>query len=63
MWRLAHFDGHNAPWLADEIVPSEAAVVDDFLVGLEDSARPIVITDELPQNLDGVRLGQNPASA
>ena len=30
-----HADGHDAPWLADEVVPGEAAVVDDVVVGFD----------------------------
>lgn len=36
MCPLAQSDGHDAPGLIDEFVPSVAAVVDDILVGLED---------------------------
>jgi hypothetical protein len=32
---LSHSDGHDAPWLADEVVPGEAAVVDDVVVGFD----------------------------
>ena len=53
----AHADGHDAPWLADEVVPGEAAVVDDVVVGFEDPVREPVIAHELPDVLDGIELG------
>ena len=30
---LPHSDGHDAPWLVDELVPGEAAVIDDVVIG------------------------------
>jgi hypothetical protein len=39
MCPLAHADGHYAPRLIDEIVPGEAAVVDDVVIGFEDAVR------------------------
>lgn len=33
MGRWSHYDGRFAPWLADEIVPSETALMDDVVVG------------------------------
>ena len=32
MCPLAQSNGHGAPWLADEFVPGEAAVIDDVIV-------------------------------
>ena len=32
---LAHADGHDTPRLIDEVVPGEAAVVDDVVVGFD----------------------------
>ena len=49
---LPHADGHDAPWLIDEVVPGEAAVVDDVIVGFEDAVRQPVVTHELPDVLD-----------
>ena len=57
MCPLSHADGHDAPWLIDEIVPGEAAVVDDVIVGFEDAVRQPVVTHELPDILDRVELG------
>jgi len=54
---LPHSDGHDAPWLTDEVVPGEAAVVDDVVVGFEDAVRQPVIAHELPQVLDGIEFG------
>jgi hypothetical protein len=34
---LAQTDGHDAPRLIDELVPGEAAVVDDVIVRFEDA--------------------------
>ena len=57
MCPLAHADAHDAPRLIDEVVPGEAAVVDDFVVGLEDAVRQPVVARELPDILDRVELG------
>ena len=57
MCPLSHANGHDAPWLIDEVVPGEAAVVDDVVVGLEDPVGEPVIAHELPDVLDRVELG------
>ena len=57
MHPLAHADGHDAPWLIDEVVPGEAAVVDDVIVGFEVAVRQPVATHELPDILYRVELG------
>ena len=57
MGPLAHTDGHDAPWLIDEVVPGEAAVVDDVVVGFEDPIGEPVITHKLPDVLNRVELG------
>jgi hypothetical protein len=57
MCPLPHSDGHDAPWLIDEVVPGEAAMVDDVVVGLEDAVREPVVAHELPDVLDRVELG------
>ena len=54
---LPHADGHDAPWLIDEVVPGEAAVVDDVVVGLEDPVGEPVIAHKLPDVLNRVELG------
>ena len=41
---MPHSDGHDAPWLIDEFVPSEAAVVDDVIVRFEYPVREPVGT-------------------
>ena len=56
MCPLAHADAHDAPRLIDEVVPGEAAVVDDFVVGLEDAVRQPVVAHELPYVLDRIEL-------
>lgn len=39
----SHSDGHDAPWLGDELVPSLAAMVQDVVLGLEDPvSEPVV---------------------
>lgn len=53
---LTHSDGHDAPWLFDEFVPSKAAMVDDIFVGFEDAVREPVIAHELPDILDRIEL-------
>ena len=50
-------DGHDAPGLIDELVPSVAAVVDDVVVGFEDAVRQPVVAHELPDVLDRVEFG------
>jgi len=57
MCPLAHADGHDAPRLADEVVPGEATVVDDVIVGFEDPVGEPVVAHELPDVLDRVELG------
>jgi hypothetical protein len=37
MCPLAHSEEHDAPRLIDELVPGEAAVVDDVVLGLKDA--------------------------
>ena len=57
MGPLAQSEGHDAPWLVDELVPSLAAVVDKIVVGFEDSVREPVVTHKLPDVFDRVELG------
>lgn len=54
---IAQSDGHDAPWLIDELVPSVAAMVDDVVVGFEHAVRQPVVAHELPDILGGVQLG------
>ena len=39
MGPIAHTDGHDRPGSIDELVPSFTAVVDDVVIGCEDSVR------------------------
>jgi len=43
--------------MIDEFFPGVAAVIDDILVGLEDSVREPVLAHELPDILDGFSSG------
>lgn len=56
MCPLAHSDGHDAPRLIDELVPCEAAVVDNVVVGFEDAVRQPVVAHELPDVFDRVEF-------
>jgi hypothetical protein len=44
---LAQSDGHDAPGLIDELVPSVAAMVDEIVVGFEEAVREPVVAHEL----------------
>ncbi len=55
---VPHPDGHDAPGLIDELVPSLAAMVEDVVVGLEDPVRQPVVAHELPDVLNRVELGR-----
>ena len=57
MGPLSQSDGHDAPGLLGELVPGEAAVVDDIVVGFEDPVREPVVAHELPDVFDRVELG------
>ena len=50
-------DGHDVPWLIDEVVPLLAAVIDDVVVGCENPVGEPVVAHELPDVLDRVELG------
>ena len=54
---IAQSDGHDAPGLIDELVPSVAAVVDDVALRGEDSVGQPVLAHELPHVLDRIELG------
>ena len=45
---IAQSDGHDAPWLVDELVPSVAAVVYDVVIRFEDAVGEPVVAHELP---------------
>ena len=57
MCPLAQSEGHDAPRLIDELVPSLATVVDEIVVGFEDAVGEPVVAHELPDVLDWVELG------
>jgi len=54
---LAQSDGHDAPGLIDELVPSVAAMVDEIVVGFEDAVREPVVAHKLPDVFDRIELG------
>jgi hypothetical protein len=54
---LAQSDGHDAPGLIDELVPSVAAMVDEIVVGFEDAVREPVVAQKLPDVFDRIELG------
>ena len=54
---IAQSEGHYAPWLVDELVPSVAAVVDDVVVGFENAVREPIVAHELPYVLGRVQFG------
>lgn len=56
MGPFADADGHDAPWLIDELVPGEAAVIDDIVVRFEDAVREPVVAHELPDVFDRVEF-------
>ena len=51
---LAQSDGHDAPGLIDELVPSVTAMVDEIVVGFEDAVREPVVAHELPDIFDRI---------
>ena len=54
---LAQSDGHDAPWLIDELVPGRTAVVDEIVVGFEDAIGEPIVAQELPDVFDRIELG------
>ena len=54
---LAQSNGHDAPGLIDELVPSLAAVVDKIIVGFEEAVGEPVIAHKLPDIFDWVEFG------
>lgn len=57
MGPFASSDGHDVPWLIDELVPGLAAVVDDVVVGGEDAVGEPVVAHELPDVFNWVQFG------
>ena len=55
---IAQANGHDAPRLVTQTVPSVATQIDDLLVGLEDAVGEEVVPQELPDILDGVQFGR-----
>jgi hypothetical protein len=49
-------DGHDAPGLVSQAVPSLAAEGDDLVVGFEDAVGQPVVAHELPEVFDGVQF-------
>ena len=49
-------NGHDAPGLADQVVPSIAAMIDNLVVGFEDAVGEPVIPHELPDIFDWIEL-------
>jgi len=54
---LAQSNGHDAPGLIDQLVPSVAAMVDEIVVGFEDAVREPVVAHKLPDVFDRIELG------
>ncbi len=48
----------GAALISDELVPGEAAVVENVVVGFEDAVREPVVAHELPDVLDRIELGR-----
>ncbi len=49
-------DGHDLPWLIDELVPGLAAQGDDLVIGYEDPVRQPVVAHELPYVFDRIEF-------
>jgi hypothetical protein len=45
---MAQSDGHDAPWLIDELVPGRTAMIDEIVVGFEDAIGEPIVAQELP---------------
>ena len=56
MGSCSQAERHDTPWLIGEAVPSEAAMIEDIVVGFEDTVRYPVIAHELPDVFDRVEL-------
>jgi len=53
---IASVDGHTYPWLISDIFPDVSAVVDDVVVGFEDSVPEPIVAHELPHVLPCVQF-------
>ena len=49
-------NGHDARWLADQLVPSITAMIDNLVVGFEDAVGEPIIPHELPDVFDGIEF-------
>lgn len=47
----------QSEWLIDELVPCLAAIIDEIVVGFEDTVGEPVVAQELPDVLDRVEFG------
>jgi hypothetical protein len=54
---LAQSDGHDAPRLIDQVVPSLATMIDEIVVRFEDAVGKPVVAHELPDILHRIELG------
>ena len=69
MRSFAATDGHDVPWLIDELVSCVAAVVDDVVVGCEDAIGDPVVGHELPdvdsssESFSSIRSSENRSCA
>lgn len=57
MGPFAQAKRHDAPWLIDEAVPGEAAMIDDVIVGFEDAIGQPVVAHVLPDIFDRIQFG------
>jgi hypothetical protein len=53
---LAQSDGHDFPRAVDERIPGVAAVIDDIVVGFEDTVREPVVGHVLPDVFNGIEF-------
>ena len=60
---FAHAEGHDLPWLVDEVVPGLAAQRDDVFVGFEDPVRQPVVAHGCQTFSTGFNSGDRPAAA
>ena len=53
---MAQSDGHDPPWLVDELVPCLAAVIDEIVVRFEDAVgEPVMPYKPAPMTLGNMR--------
>ena len=53
---MAQPDGHDLPGSVDKGIPIVAAMIDDIVVGFEDSVREPVVAHVLPDVFDGIEF-------